>query len=73
MIVFEQSLSAEGTDSSPHIKSERAKSVGEDARSREHRHERELCGSQENLGGAVAYRGCKEDVFSRDREQYDAT
>ena len=57
MVVFEQSLSADGTDISPRVKSKRAESVGEDARSREHLHERELRGGQDDLGGDVAYGG----------------
>jgi hypothetical protein len=57
MVVFKQSQIANGTNISPRIKNKRAESMGEDARDREHQHEREFSGRQDHLGGDVAYGG----------------
>ena len=40
----------------PH-QNKRAESMGEDARDREHQHERKLSGMQDRRGGDVAYGG----------------
>jgi len=41
----------------PASKTNERSRVGEDARDREHQHERELSGRQDHLGGGVAYGG----------------
>ena len=55
MIVFKQSQMTQ--TSHPRGENKRAESVGEDARDREHQHERKLSRRPDHPGGDVAYGG----------------
>ena len=55
MIVFEQSLSADGTDNSPRVKANRRSQLVRMRAPGNTGMRRELRGSQDNLGGDVAY------------------
>ena len=57
MVVFKQSQIAHDTNVSPRIENKRAESMGEDARDREHQHERKLSRRPDHQGFDVAYGG----------------
>jgi hypothetical protein len=57
MVVFKQSQIANGQTTHPASKTNERSRVGEDARDREHQHEKELSGRQDHLGEDVAYGG----------------
>jgi len=56
-VMFKQSQIAHDTNISLRVKNKRAESMGEDARDREHQHERKLRGMHDHRGRGVAYGG----------------